>query len=217
MSNSLTLLSSPGSHHSRRVALLLSEMGVEVPNRIIDVRPPGMGGENERPEFLAINPNGKVPVLQDGDFVLTESNAIMGYLADTLGPTDLWPAEPVPRATVAQWQFWQAAHLTPTADGFLIENLGKPMMGESPDPAVIERLTAEFARWAGVMEHVLNRSQYLALDRLTCADLSVAAALMYAGPAQIPVESHPVVAGWLARIQARDSWSATAPPPMPRP
>ena len=64
------LFMSPGSHHSRRVMLLINEMGTDVEQRIVDVRPPGMGGENQQAEFLALNPAGKVPVLKDGDLVL---------------------------------------------------------------------------------------------------------------------------------------------------
>lgn len=61
------------------------------------------------PEFLALNPNGLVPVIRDGDFVLWESNAIIRYLANRFGGEPLYPADPQPRARIDQWIDWQAS------------------------------------------------------------------------------------------------------------
>ncbi|WP_061151487.1 glutathione S-transferase family protein [Caballeronia arvi] len=63
------------------------------------------------PEFLALNPNGLVPVLRDGDFILWESNSIIRYLASSYGGEHLYPVEPVARARVDQWMDWQATEL----------------------------------------------------------------------------------------------------------
>jgi glutathione S-transferase len=65
------------------------------------------------PEFLALNPNGQVPVIKDGDFVLWESNTICRYLAGKHGRADLLPLEPAARARVEQWMDWQATELNP--------------------------------------------------------------------------------------------------------
>jgi glutathione S-transferase len=77
------VFTSPGSHHACRVALLIHELGrASKPNSVsLTCVPAGMGSENEKREFLALNPYGKVPVLKDGDLVPTESNAIMGRKA----------------------------------------------------------------------------------------------------------------------------------------
>ena len=208
------LHTSPGSHHARRVALLIHELGLDVEQRPMDVRPKGMGGANDTPEFLALNPYGKVPVLQDGDLVLTESNAIMGYLAERHGFNPLWPADLAERAQIVKWQFLQAGHLSSATDGFLYENLMKPMMGQQPDEAALARLTESFHRCAAVIDAALSDSDYLVAGRLTCADLSVVSALMYARAAQIPVAEHAPLAAWAARMQDRPSWRETEPPPM---
>ena len=215
MGSILTLFHSPGSHHCRRVALLIEELGLNVETEFVDVRPPGMGGQNESPDFLALNPNAKVPVLKHESVVLTESNAIMFYLCGLAGDTQLMPPDPAQRASVLSWQFWQAAHLSPTADALMKENMMKPMVGQSPDSQIIEALRSDFDRWAKVLELQLERSPYLVGDRLTCADLSVVAALMYQHAAQIPVDDYARVSSWVQQMQARPSWRATEPPPMP--
>lgn len=209
------LFMSPGSHHSRRVMLLIREMNIEVQEHIVGVRPPGMGGENESPDFLAMNPAGKVPVLQDGALILAESNAIMTYLAETQGPTPLWPSSALLRGQISQWQFFQAAHISPTADGFLYENVVKPMTGQHPDATAVEQLTASFHRWCRVLARTLDKDDFLVGNKLSCADLSVACAFMYERAAQLPVSDHASVHSWLRRVQGRESWASTEPPAHP--
>jgi glutathione S-transferase len=208
------LHTSPGSHHARRVALLIHELGLDVEVRAMDVRPKGMGGANDTPEFLALNPYGKVPVLEDGDLVLTESNAIMAYLAERHGFGPLWPADLAERAQILKWQFLQGSHLSLAADGLLYENVMKPMMGREPDEAARASLIQSFHRCAAVLDEALSKSPYLVAGRVTCADLSVVTALMYARATQLPIDAHPPLAAWVARIQERPSWRATEPPPM---
>jgi glutathione S-transferase len=208
----LTLLYSPGSHHSRRVTVVAHELGIDVELQTVDVRPPGMGGSNNSPEFLAINPNGKVPVLRDGDFVLWESNAIMWYLCDLHGDTPLWPRDPKARASVAKWQVWQAAHLSPAADGLMYEAIVRPMLKQPPDPAQLESTTKSFHRWCKVLDGALAKtSGFLANDTFTCADAATASALIYAPAAKMPLDGYPHVAAWLERVHGRASWQATEP------
>jgi glutathione S-transferase len=170
-----------------------------------------MGGHNSSPEFLAINPNGTVPVLRDGDFVLWESNAIMWYLAERHGDTALWPRDPRRKASIAKWQVWQAAHLSPAADGLMYEAFVRPMMKQQTDPAVLDALTRSFHRWCKVLDDALASSEYLANDTFSCADIAAASALMYAPMAKMPLDGYAHVGAWLARIHARPSWQATEP------
>jgi glutathione S-transferase len=199
---------SPGSHHSRRVTMLVRELGADVELANVEVRPPGMGGKNHEPEFLRINPNGKVPVLVLGDFVLWESNAIMWFLCERHArATPLWPSDPQARAEIAKWQLWQAAHLSPAADGLMYENLVRPMLGQETDPKHLAALTESFHRWCRVLDGALSGGEWLATGQLTCADIAVASALSYARPARMPIDEHPRVVAWLERIQARPSWA----------
>src|ERR1700753_1884771 len=105
------LYSSPGSPSSRRVVMLIRELGLDLDIHDIDVRPRGMGGDNDKPEFLQINPNGKVPVLREGDLTLWESPAISWSLAEqhassTGNDTPLWPRAARARAEISMWQLW---------------------------------------------------------------------------------------------------------------
>lgn len=215
MSDKPLLYTSPGSQHCRRVALLVHEADMDVDTKIVDVRPPGMGGENETPEFLALNPNAKVPVLTHGDLTLFESNAIMLYLCQLFENTQLLPADPGQRAKVVAWQFWQASHLSPTADALMVENMMKPMFGSNPDSERVQGLNSEFQRWAGVLDGALENRDFLVGDTLTCADLSVLSALMYRHAAALPIEGNERLSAWIDRLMARSSWRDTEPPPMP--
>ena len=210
------LFSSVGSQHARRVRVLIYELGLEVETEEVGFGAEGFGGD-DRAGFLKLNPNGKVPVLQHGEVVLWESNTIMGYLADLHGDTELWPRDPLERAQISMWQVWQAAHLTPAADGLFYENRVKPsFLQQATDDAEVARLEGSFHRWMGVLESRLECSESLALGRFTCADISVSSALMHAESSRMPIAEHPVVQTWLQRIQQRPSWLATEPPAMPR-
>jgi glutathione S-transferase len=212
-----TLFYSPGSHHSRRVTVLVHELGLDVDARPVDVRPPGMGGDNEAPSFREMNPNGKVPVLRDRDLVLWESSAIMWYLADKHGETPLWPRDPARRAEVAKWHLWQAAHLSPAADGLMYEAFVRPMTGAPAEPQTVASYTKSFHRFMAVLDGALARAPYLAGQDFTTADIAVAAALLYAPTVKMPIDGYANVTAWLARVHARPSWKATEPPPMPAP
>ena len=210
-----TLLFSSGSQHSRRARVLAHELDLDIDYEEVPFGPEGFGGD-EREAFLAINPNGKVPVLRHGELILWESNVIMWYLADLHGPTALYPADRTERAKVSMWQVWQAAHLTGATDGLFYENMVKPsFLQEETDAARVDRLTTAFHRWLGVMDIALADADYLTLGRFTCADIACAAALMWAEPSRMPIGDHPRVAAWFDRVRARPSWTATEPPAMP--
>ena len=87
-------------------------------------------GEQRKPAFLAINPNGKVPVLEDGDNRIWELNAIMGYLADAAG-SDLWPRDGR-QVEVLRWLNWDANHFTRHAGMLYFEYIIKPIFNMGP-------------------------------------------------------------------------------------
>src|SRR4051812_2306483 len=96
---------SPASPHGRRCVMLIHELGLDVELHAVDFAK----GEHKSPAYLSKNPNGKVPTLEDGDFWLWESNAIMSYLADQK-PGSFYPTEARARADVNRWLFWESAH-----------------------------------------------------------------------------------------------------------
>ena len=105
----LKILGRPTSINVQKVMWCAAELGIEV-NRV-DIG--GPHGGNDTPEYLAKNPNGLVPTLEDGDFVLWESNAIVRYLAETQGQAPWFPAEANGRALASQWMDWYLTIMHP--------------------------------------------------------------------------------------------------------
>ena len=99
--------------------------------------------------MLAKNPNGKVPILEDGDFVLWESTAMLAYIAAKAGRTDLAPTTPRERAEVDRWTAWQGAHFGPAIRKVSFERIVKKLVGRgAPDEAVVKAGIAEFLDFA---------------------------------------------------------------------
>ena len=165
-------------------------------------------GEHKRPAFLAINPNGKVPALTDGDLNLWESNAIMQYISSD---SSLWPPSKV-RYDIARWQFWGLAHLGQATGKITFQRVLKPSFGlGDPDEAVVEAALEEFNRYATVLNGQLEGQDYLVGDSVTLADFSVAASLTYAGPSGLDLSPYPNITAWLARLDEIEAWKDSGP------
>ena len=203
----MKLYHNPLSPNVRRVRLTAAVLGLQLDEHVVDFAK----GEHKSPAYLAINPNGAVPTLVDGDFVLTESRAIMQYLASKKPESGLLPRDEAARADVTRWQFWDAAHFSPQLGTIAFERILKSMMGlGDPDDAKIKDALASFRRFAAVLELRLTGHDYLVGDALTLADLTVASSLMYARQSDVPVAEFPHVAAWFARISELDGWRHTA-------
>jgi glutathione S-transferase len=170
------------------------------------------GGEQHGAAYRAINPNGRVPTLVDGDFVLWESNAIIQYLAEKAGERSIWPDDIRARADIARWQFWDVAHLGPAARPFQWEYLIKAMLGlGDPDEAALAAAEAPFRACADILEATLAKQPYVAGERLTLADISIAATLIYSEPASMPIADYPALQSWRRRVSAIPAWSIARP------
>jgi len=167
-------------------------------------------GEHRTPEFRAMNPNAKVPVLVDGERVLWESNAIMCYLAEKAG-SDLWPRDER-RIEVLRWLMWDATEFAPAAGTFYFEHIIKPrFLRSEADPAEIARVTPAFERYAAVLEAHLKGRQYLVGNALTVADFAVGITLPYAEKAQLPLEGFPEIRRWHGRLEQLPAWREPFP------
>lgn len=168
-------------------------------------------GEQRRPPFRSLNPNGKVPVLVDGDLVLWESCAIMAYLADKKGATPLYPAELRARADVNRWMFWAVAHWTPPIATLNYENMLKKMFGlGDPDASLVARADRELASLGAILDAHLGGRTWIAGDALTLADVAVACPLMTTVPAKLPVTAFANVHRWFSRVQELPAWKETS-------
>ena len=132
-------------------------------------------GEQKGDAYKAINPNAALPALKDGDFVLWESNAILQYAADKTGKTEFNPSDPVGRADVNRWLLWEAASWFPSCYVYLVENCVKPLLGDTPDPAVLAGEADNFHKLAGILNDRLGEGAWLCGDGVTIADIAVAA------------------------------------------
>lgn len=168
-------------------------------------------GQQREPAFMRMNPNGRVPVLEDDGFFLTESHAIMQYLAEKTPGQDLYPTELRARADVNRWLFWNAHHFQPAMSVLSWERLVKPMTGRGPTDPVEEKrgevLVADVAR---VLDAHLAGREWVVGGSLTLADLALSTPLMTMIPARLPVTEHANLQAWLARVQQLDVWKRTA-------
>lgn len=188
----------PFSPNSRKVRAVAYELGTPFTNVHINL----LEGRQRAPEFLALNPNGRVPVLVDGDLVLWESTAIMRYLARG---SSLLPDDPKASADVDRWVAWQLAHLGPAMSKVAFEKLVKVELGMgAPDEARIAEGTAEFHEQCVILDRALAGKEYVART-LTIADFALAAHLSLAAACALDLSRHPNVDAWLARVSARDS------------
>ena len=162
-------------------------------------------GEHRAADFLAVNPNGKVPALEDGDVRLWEANAIMCHLARA-ADSDLWPRDGR-QIEVLRWLSWNSEHFTRHAGMLYFQHLIKPAFGlGEPDPAAVADAQNWVRQFAGVLNEHLRGRKYLVGDALSIADFAVGITLPYAERAAIPVTEFPEIVRWHARLNELPAW-----------
>jgi glutathione S-transferase len=197
----------PLSSNARRVTMAADHLGIA-----FDLVEVNLGDAGDRRRLEEVNPNSKVPVLVDHDFVLWESCAIMQYLADRTPGQTIYPQAPVARADVQRWLFWASQHFSPAVGVLTWENVWKRIVeGTDPDPVELARGTADLRRAAAVADGHLARRRWLVGDAVTLADYAVAAPLMYLEQARLPLEGYPHLLAWFARVQELPAWRHTTP------
>ncbi|GLX13080.1 glutathione S-transferase [Pseudomonas straminea] len=181
----------PLSGHAHRAVLFASLLGLKPELVEVDLA----GGANKQPEFLALNPFGQVPVLEDDGVVVADSNAILVYLAKKTGRTDWLPEDPAGAAAVQRWLSVAAGELAygPCA-ARLITVFGADFNAEE----VIARAHVLLAR----LERHLSDRQWLAADHPTIADVALYSYLARAPEGNVDLSAYKQVRAFLARIEA---------------
>jgi glutathione S-transferase len=174
---------------------LLHELGVEHENV-----PVNFTGDNRKPDFLKLNPNGHIPVLQDGDFVLWESMAINLYLARRYD-RGLWPKTVEDEGRTFQWSFWV---MTEVETPLLAVLMNRVLLPEAQRDTKAADAAAEKLRGPlAVLDDALAGRDYLLGADFSVADLNVASVLTWARPARIDLSTTPNAAAWLQRCLSR--------------
>jgi len=191
----LTIYAQPDSGNCYKPRLLLAKLGK--PFRHVTVS--SLDGSTRKPEYLAKNPNGKVPLLEldDGRFI-AESNAILLYLAEN---TPYLPKDAYERALVYQWLFFEQYSHEP----YVAVRRALMVYSERAREATPDRLASTLVggdKALGVMEVQLEKTPFLAGDNLSIADIALYAYTHEAHRAGFDMDNYPAITAWLARVEA---------------
>ena len=187
-----------GSLHSRahRCAWMLKELNLDfehVPTGFTD-------GSTHQPEFLRINPNGRVPAFESDEVVLFESLAINLHLARR-HPSDLSPATVAEEALIIQWSFWV---VTEIEKPLLLAAANRILFDpDKRNPDELKVALTKLARPLGVLERHLADRSHLVGDRFTVADLNVASVMTMARLGSLDLSAWPRLEDWLDRCLER--------------
>jgi glutathione S-transferase len=159
-------------------------------------------GDSKKPDYLAINPNGRVPTLVDGDLTLFESMAINLHLAKKHGGA-LWPSSENDQALAVQWSFWGMTEIEPHLMAILINRMMLPE--DQRNESAAAAADRDIERPLNVLEaHLAERDHILGGD-FSIADLNVASVLSMAGLVKFDLSEWPKVGSWLAACTSRPS------------
>jgi glutathione S-transferase len=161
----------------------------------------GTFGRNNTPEYLAMNPNGLVPVIEDEGFILYESNAIVRYLAARHAGGSLWPADLQARADVDRWMEWLATSFVPAMRDIFWELIRTPP--EKRNAAAIEASRAKTEKCTTILDAHLAGREFMTAHGFTTADIVVGCAAHRW--LNMPVEraARPNVERWYAMLRSR--------------
>ncbi|NVD39046.1 glutathione S-transferase family protein [Ensifer sp. HO-A22] len=159
-----------------------------------------LGGENRHPDFLRLNPAGKVPVLVDGDLVLTESAAIVFYLAEKYGTRGLMPADLSERAQAYRWSLFAVTELEQPLWRISKHSFLYPEDKRLPEDIPLAR--EDFAAMATVLERHMDGRTFIVGDRISVADCVTAYVIDWANEVGL-IDGCPNLKAYLERMYAR--------------
>jgi glutathione S-transferase len=195
----ITLYGIPASR-AFRCLWMLEELGLEY-----ESIPTNFMGDNKQPDYLALNPNGRIPTLVDGDTVLWESMAINLYLAEKYDG-GLQPKSLEDRGRATQWSFWVMTEIEKALLEYLFHTLLLPE--DQRDAAVSAAAAKQLQAPLEVLDGVLQGREHLVGDRFTVADLNVASVLSWAQMARFDLSAVPNVSHWLTTCTSRPAAQA---------
>lgn len=200
-----TLYTTALSANGRKPLAVARQLGIALDVREVDV----YRGEGRAPDYLRVNSAGKVPALVDGDFTLTESNAILLYLAEAHAGGVLWASDPRGRAEIARWLFWEASEWQPALSAVLRDCVAHHLLGRAGAAPAVEWREPRAAERLAQLDAVLSARAFVAGPQLSLADFAVAGMTTYFAAAAFPRASYPSLGAWLDRMAVLPAWRET--------
>ncbi|XP_013777668.1 glutathione S-transferase 1-like [Limulus polyphemus] len=181
----------PPSGPCRAVRMVAKIIGVDLNLKNVDL----MAGEQNKPEFLNMNPEHCVPTIDDDGFVLWESRAIMLYLVNKYAPgSSLYPKDVQQRAIVDRLLYFDMGTLFKSQREVFYPQVFK---GEAPNP----ESEKNYQTALGYLEGYLSKSAYVAGDKLTLADISIIASLSMMEVLDYDISTYPNISAWKAKVK----------------
>lgn len=179
------------SGHGHRVKLFLTMLDLPFEVVELDMK----AGDNRKPAYLALNPFGQVPTIQDGDITLFDSNAILVYLAKRYGDASWLPEDPLGAATVQRWLSLAAGQIAygPCA-ARLVTVFGAPLDHESAKKIAVKLFD--------VLDRELADKPFAAGNHVTLADIAAHTYIAHAPEGGVSLEPYPNIRAWLRRVEA---------------
>jgi len=198
----LTLWGRTNSFNVQKALWILAEL--DLPFRHIDAG--GAAGKLDTPAYRAMNPHGRVPVLQDGDAAIWESHAIVRYVAAAYGQGALWDADPAVRARADGWMDWSQATLQPDFVALFWGYYRTPPARR--DAAAIDAARRRCERHFALLDEHLGRVPYLAGQAFSIGDIPAGALMYRYFEMGVPTPPLPAVRRWYDRLAARPAYAA---------
>ena len=197
----LKLYDHPLSGNSYKSRLLLNQIGIEYERINVDV----FKGEQNDPKFAALNPNKKIPVLVDEDFIMWESSAILFYIGKKYSPNPLYPEDPKTHGLVAQWLFFAKTTIDPNlARARYLTRFVQPQMQDQQE---LTKCRAHGMLALKILDDHLKDNQFLA-GEYSIADIGCYPYVHLAPEGEIDIEAYSSVISWIERIQSQPGYIA---------
>lgn len=191
------------SPNPQKIRFALNELGVECETVPVDL----LKREQKSPEFLALNPVGRVPVLVDGGLSLWESHAILAYLGEKTGK--LWPTTPAGRADALRWLFFLTGTISPPASEVAFNRIAVKLSGGTPDEAAIARGEKALPDPMRIIDQHLANRKWMLGDEFSLVDCDYGPTFNVLEKAGFSFNDFPRVRAYLEAIRSRRAWQET--------
>jgi glutathione S-transferase len=213
----------PPSPRARKVIALKNYLGLKAEVHVLDY----FRADHLKPEFGKLNPNKRMPVLEEDSWVLWESNAILFFLATKAPDSGVWPSASRDQVDVVRWLSWESSHWDPAWDILLTELIKKQIFVTrdsgrrtagttsgplSGDPERIAEGTRYVQELSEILDAHLASRSWLVGDKPTIADFALASWIPSATPAGVSLDTFRAIMRWYASVAALPGWQEALPP-----